>query len=725
MNFVPTPKNINKSEILNDVKQFNRRIKLKSHFGDLPQEGLYFKSASNWVPPNVHHTVSTFAEDLTRKIENCLEAESTTRGNGKNLSKAEQEALENLKKREEIVITKADKGGAVVVQDVAEYVKEANRQLADTNFYKKLKENPTSVNAALVENALDDLKHRSLLEGKLADKLKPVNPRTPQMYLLPKIHKPNNPGRPVVSSVGCHTEKISKFVDHHLQSMNKNLESHVQDTTDLVKKLENLPESPKEDTILVTLDVRSLYTNIPNNEGLEAIKSYFRSRAAPGDQILSKVICTFLTLILTLNNFVFNGENYVQTNGASMGTKCAPTYASLFMGRFEERHILPRIRDRVLLYVRYIDDLLMIWRDSEEELIKFLEELNKIHPTIKFEYEYSREKVNFLDTTIINSGTRLVTTLYTKPTDRKAYLHCKSYHPVSTKKAIAYSQATRLRRICTEDNDFRMHAKKLQTDLEKRGYNPREIEAGIERAANVERSSLLTYREKTNRRRTPLILTYNRKLPNLRSVLEETWSHLQINPTERQKFTEKPIICYRRNKNLRDLIGQTRIEKNRVVRKKPRIQGRCTPCRSRANTKCCNQVISTNYFTNKTGSKRFEIRHKVSCKSKNCLYLGFCIKCNDGQYVGKVESQGASLRINKHRNDAKREDSIGIDRHFLLPGHDFDRDFRLIVIEEISNKNLTKEQTRMALLRREDFWIKKLDTLEPNGFNDRLNFPNE
>ena len=90
-----------------------------------------------------------------------------------------------------------------------------------------------------------------------------------------------------------------------------------------------------------------------------------------------------------------------------------------------------------------------------------------------------------------------------------------------------------------------------------------------------------------------------------------------------------------------------------------------------------------------------------------------------------METQGASRRINKHRNDAKRADSIGIDRHFLLPGHDFDRDFRLIVIEEIVNRNLTKEQTRLALLRREDFWIKKLETLEPNGYNDRLNFPSE
>ena len=193
----------------------------------------------------------------------------------------------------------------------------------------------------------------------------------------------------------------------------------------------------------------------------------------------------------------------------------------------------------MLLYVRYIDDLLLVWKDSEEELLKFLEELNKKHPTIKFDYEFSREKVHFLDTTISISGNKLSTTLYTKPTDRKAYLHSKSYHPKSTKKAIPYSQATRLRRICTEDNEFRKHAEKLQADLEKRGYKSDEVSTGIERAANMERSTLLTYKEKVNQRRTPLILTYNRKLPNLKRILDETWSHLQINPTERQKFVEK------------------------------------------------------------------------------------------------------------------------------------------------------------------------------------------
>ena len=80
-------------------------------------------------------------------------------------------------------------------------------------------------------------------------------------------------------------------------------------------------------------------------------------------------------------------------------------------------------------------------------------------------------------------------------------------------------------------------------------------------------------------------------------------------------------------------------------------------------------------------------------------------------------------RANKHRNDITRPDSIAIDQHFNQNGHDFNRDFRLIVIEEITKKNMTKEQTRNLLLHGEDFWITKLNTLEPNGFNEKLNFP--
>ena len=73
----------------------------------------------------------------------------------------------------------------------------------------------------------------------------------------------------------------------------------------------------------------------------------------------------------------------------------------------------------------------------------------------------------------------------------------------------------------------------------------------------------------------------------------------------------------------------------------------------------------------------------------------------------------------------KRADSIKMDQHFRLPDHTFG-DFRIIIIEEIEQqKTMTKEQIRLALLRREDFWVKQLGTLEPRGYNEKLNFPSQ
>ena len=199
------------------------------------------------------------------------------------------------------------------------------------------------------------------------------------------------------------------------------------------------------------MDVKSLYTNIPNDEGVEAVKSYLYYLETRN---LTPVISAFLTLILTLNNFQFNDENILQINGVSMGTKCAPQYANLFMGKFEESHILPKIKDIILLYCRFIDDIFFIWTGSEEELVIVTNAFNDLHPNIKFEVQYSKERIDFLDTTvIITKENTIETTIYRKPTDHKAYLHSKSYHPRTTKEAIPYSQALRIKRICSDRTD--------------------------------------------------------------------------------------------------------------------------------------------------------------------------------------------------------------------------------------------------------------------------------
>ena len=70
---------------------------------------------------------------------------------------------------------------------------------------------------------------------------------------------------------------------------------------------------------------------IPHKERIEAIKQKLK-KSKPSISI--KVILNFLKLILTLSNFVFSGTNYLQKKGCTMGTKCAPSYANIFMGWF-------------------------------------------------------------------------------------------------------------------------------------------------------------------------------------------------------------------------------------------------------------------------------------------------------------------------------------------------------------------------------------------------------
>ena len=139
-----------------------------------------------------------------------------------------------------------------------------------------------------------------MITEKIAKGLQVEQPDMPKFYTRPKIHKTGNPGSPVVSSVNCHTYTIPKYVDFHLQPIVKNIPSYVRDTTDFLQKLDKVKNIPN-DCLLVTLDVKSLYTNIPNNEGIKAVREAYDNH--PNKTVVTKVILTFLSLILT---FVFN-----------------------------------------------------------------------------------------------------------------------------------------------------------------------------------------------------------------------------------------------------------------------------------------------------------------------------------------------------------------------------------------------------------------------------------
>ena len=101
-------------------------------------------------------------------------------------------------------------------------------------------------------------------------------------------------------------------------------------------------------------------------EEIEAIKSVLNSVSQK--PIATKNIIKFMFLILTLNNFVFNEIHYLQKIGCIMGTKRAPNYAHIFMGRSEKSYIYPCINLFSNFSCRFIDDIFFLWNGTVIQL---------------------------------------------------------------------------------------------------------------------------------------------------------------------------------------------------------------------------------------------------------------------------------------------------------------------------------------------------------------------
>ena len=146
-------------------------------------------------------------------------------------------------------------------------------------------------------------------------------------------------------------------MDHFIQPLATQVKSYIRDTTDLLCKLEQ-NDTILENLILVTMDVKSLYSNIRHDKGLATLTKCLNDR--PIKEPDTKVITTLMEHILNLNSFTFNNKFYLQTKGCAMGTVAAPSYAIIYMGEFEETHIYPLIIEDVL----FMPDTLMTFFSS-------------------------------------------------------------------------------------------------------------------------------------------------------------------------------------------------------------------------------------------------------------------------------------------------------------------------------------------------------------------------
>ena len=257
LNFCPTPAPPKPEDLDADIDAFARKINLKEYYApdnidEIEQDSSYHFSVLEKLnkrdrqvyyrqsrEPYLNSYVTKLRQDIKERLA------YNHRFQRDNLKKRERVALKRLSNNDDIIIKPAEK--ATVILNTGDYITEAMRQLSSEEYYKRVE---------------DDLINDGDIDMDTGQLLGPAHSRTPIFYMLPKVHKPNNPGRPVISSVNSHTEKLSAYVDEFVRpsGLAQALPSHIRDTTDFIIRLKNLGRVP-ENNILATLDVSSLYIN--------------------------------------------------------------------------------------------------------------------------------------------------------------------------------------------------------------------------------------------------------------------------------------------------------------------------------------------------------------------------------------------------------------------------------------------------------------------------------
>ena len=109
---------------------------------------------------------------------------------------------------------------------------------------------------------------------------------------------------------------------------------------------------------------------------------------------------------------------------------------------------------------------------------------------------------------------------------------------------------------------------------------------------------------------------YNQTLPNIPSVIDNNWNTLLTNSKLANTFKENPILTFKLNKNLKDIIGRPKLRNNKKVIKTELKDGYCSPCLSQIGNISCKQIISIKYFPSTNTGEQFTIKHKSIVKQR-------------------------------------------------------------------------------------------------------------
>lgn len=497
---------ISRPRILADYDTFVRRARLRCFFGPSGEfDKKFYIPNPTWQPPSALPHIEEWLQSIKTSLEHHLE--NTSRPARLNINHKQERFLNTLRKDKSLIVRPADKNLGLTLMDKCWYDMEVLRQLEDTITYKEvdMKSMPKEIERiySTFMEMFDEAHKKGVITPEILKYLqKTVTPATtiiPRFYCLPKIHKPILSGRPIVPSHTWITAPASIWLDHILQPLVKEfIYTLIKDTVSLINILESLPLPTN--CKFMTADIVSLYTNININHGIACVKLFLNEHSDRIPKSHAILIVKILEFVLKNNYMDYEGRCFLQQVGTAMGTSVAVIFANIFMFILE-RPIIKKHASKIILYRRFLDDILVILHPDHDD---FVNDLTNMNPHIKLEATHSDVSVDFLDIKIVK-GNRFYQEdphivdieIHQKALNAYLYIPYISFHRTCSKGAFITTELQRYVRNCSNVNKFIEVRQHFFNRLRERGYPDKFLAYWFKRIRYSSRDRLL--------RRTPRV----------------------------------------------------------------------------------------------------------------------------------------------------------------------------------------------------------------------------
>jgi hypothetical protein len=486
------PQDPTKHDVKKAAKALVRSVRIKWHFRNHPNNSEFipkFHVANPyWKPPKASTLIERGLDAAVELIDGQINRAVSTIATQPKVHRLRWTKVRDYLEDNHLLAKLTDKNLGLAVIPVEWYDATILQMLADDKVYRHVQSVPAK---ELLDKLMTQVKSWDLpyaMEKYIIQKTDTV---MPEFHAIPKVHKNPWKLRPIVPSHSWVTTTTSEVLDHLCQPLLKLFPWIVASSKEVLQQIEKIQVPTNQPIWIVTGDVEAFYSNIPIKNCAKTL-AHLWGWANKDSTINKKTIRGMVTFVMENNYLAYRGQHFHQLNGLAMGTSCAPVLANIYAAYYEKKARVIH-QDGVLLYVRYIDDILMLFQGSREELMEWQSRFSIGPLTINWQIHDSRNE--FLDIELIkepgNFSHPIKTKLFRKSMNRHLYIPWSSAHPEHVKKGFVKAELTRYIMLSSHHEYFADARKELYSNLRRRGYPPEKLAEWFQQVQYSSRPTLL------------------------------------------------------------------------------------------------------------------------------------------------------------------------------------------------------------------------------------------